>query len=53
MLEQVAWRLSPITLTMILVCGIAWMNFDIFPDWQVFQLITNGVEEISLLDIFS
>jgi hypothetical protein len=52
MLEQVTWKLSPITLTMTLVCGIALMNLEFFPDWQVFQLITNGAEEINLFEFF-
>lgn len=52
MLEQVTWRLSPITLVMILVCGLALINLEITPDWQVFQLITNGMEEINLYEFF-
>jgi hypothetical protein len=52
MIEQVTWKLSPVTLTMILACAIAWMNLEITPDWQVFQLITNSVEEINLFEFF-
>ena len=52
MIEQVTWRLSPITLAMILVCGIALINFETTPDWQVFQLITAGMEEMNLADFF-
>jgi hypothetical protein len=52
MVEQVTWRLSPVMLTMIFICGIAWMNLEVIPDWQVFQLITNGVEEINLFENF-
>jgi len=50
MLEQVTWKLSPVTLGMILICGIALMNLQIIPDWQIFQLITSGTEEINLLE---
>jgi hypothetical protein len=50
MLEQVTWRLSPVTLTMIFMCGIVWMNLEIIPDWQVFQLITNSMEDINLFE---
>jgi hypothetical protein len=50
MLEQATWKLSPVTLGMIIVCGIALTNLQIIPDWQIFQLITSGTEEINLLE---
>jgi hypothetical protein len=50
MLEQVTWKLSPVTLGMILICAIALMNLQIIPDWQIFQLITSSTEEINLFE---
>lgn len=52
MLEQLTWRLSPITLGMIIACGVALVHLEIIPDWQVLQLITNGMEEINLYELF-
>jgi hypothetical protein len=50
MLEQVTWKLSPVMLGMILICGIALMNLQIIPDSQIFQLITSNTEEINLFE---
>jgi hypothetical protein len=50
MLEQVTWRLSPVTLGMILICGSALMKLQIIPDWQIFQLLTTRTEEINLFE---
>ncbi|MFH0726335.1 MAG: hypothetical protein V2B19_08315 [Pseudomonadota bacterium] len=52
MIELVTWRLSPVTLSMILLCGIAWMNLETIPDWQIFPLITGGMEEMNLAEFF-
>jgi hypothetical protein len=50
MLEQVTWKFSPVTLGMILICGVALMNLQIIPDWQIFQLITSSTEEFNLFE---
>jgi hypothetical protein len=50
MLEQVTWKLTPVTLGMILICAVALMNLQIIPDWRIFQLITSSTEEINLFE---
>jgi hypothetical protein len=52
MIEQVTWRLTPVTFSMILICAMALMQLETIPDWQVFQLLTAGMEEINMADIF-
>lgn len=50
-LEVVTWKMSPVTLAMVLVCAVLWMNLEIIPDSQVFQLISSNMEDINLLEL--
>ena len=53
MMEQSAWKLAPATAIMILICSYGLMNFEFISDWQVLQLITNGMEEITLFEFLT
>ncbi len=51
-LEQLAWRLSPITCALILVCSLIFYGSDAFHDYEVLSVFTNDPEELSLFQLF-
>ena len=47
-LEQLAWRLSPITCALILICALAFLGSDAFHDYEVMSVFTNDPGELTL-----
>jgi hypothetical protein len=46
---RMVWRLAPVAAALILVISLALMNFDLYPDQGVFDLMTYQSEDIGLL----
>ncbi len=51
-LEQLAWRLSPITCALILLCALAFLGSDAFHDYEVLSVFASDPEDLSLSQLF-
>ena len=51
-LEQIAWRLSPVTCALILLCALAFLGSDTFHDYEVLSVFTADPEDLSLFQLF-
>jgi hypothetical protein len=47
MLEQLVWRLAPVTCLLILGLTVLFAVSDFTSGYEVFQLLTNGTEELT------
>ena len=47
-LEQLAWRLSPVTCALIILCAIVFLSSDTFYDYEILSAFTTDPEEPTL-----
>lgn len=51
-LEQIAWRLSPVTCALILLFALVFLGSDAFHDYEVLSVFTADPEDLSLFQLF-
>lgn len=51
-LEQIAWRLSPITCGLIILCTLVFLGSDAFHDYEVLSVFTTDPEDLTLSQLF-
>lgn len=47
-LEQLAWRLSPVTCGLIILCALAFLGLDSFHDYEILSVFTSDPGEPTL-----
>jgi hypothetical protein len=50
-LEQMVWRLTPVTCALLFICMLIYLGSDSFHDYEVLSVFTTGTEEVSLSEI--
>lgn len=51
-LEQLAWRLSPVTCVLIILCTLVFLGSDAFHDFEVLSVFTTDPEDLTLSQLF-
>ena len=47
--ERMAWKLVPVTVIMLVISVTALLKMDMVADWQLFQLLYDGLEDATYL----
>ena len=51
-LEQLAWRLAPITCALIILCALVFLGSDAFHDYEILGVFTPDSDDLQLSKIF-